>query len=238
MCVLRAPGGAYCRAPDDRLCRCAPPPLCYPAYRRRRKLPRGTGGGRAERAPTLRALHKNGARHVQTHWWVALSHHTFVAAQLPWEDGGGRGSAQWWGRVAMRAARHPRIAHATPCPLRAGGKMPLIGCGGVSSGEDAYKKIRAGESLLLSRSGRLADAHTGRPVNRSSHSPPHLRQARAWCRCTRRSRTPGPRRCQTSRSSWRLASRETATQASARPLGQTTARAGANKQTGPTLLVE
>lgn len=24
------------------------------------------------------------------------------------------------------------------------GKIPLIGCGGVSSGEDAYRKIRAG----------------------------------------------------------------------------------------------
>ncbi|KAG1679447.1 hypothetical protein FOA52_007739 [Chlamydomonas sp. UWO 241] len=29
-----------------------------------------------------------------------------------------------------------------------GGNMPLIGCGGVSSGEDAYKKIRAGASLV------------------------------------------------------------------------------------------
>ncbi|KAF9600893.1 hypothetical protein IFM89_013800 [Coptis chinensis] len=28
------------------------------------------------------------------------------------------------------------------------GKIPLIGCGGVSSGEDAYKKIRAGASLV------------------------------------------------------------------------------------------
>ena len=25
------------------------------------------------------------------------------------------------------------------------GKVPIIGCGGVSTGEDAYKKIRAGE---------------------------------------------------------------------------------------------
>ena len=25
-----------------------------------------------------------------------------------------------------------------------GGKVPLVGCGGVSSGEDAYAKIRAG----------------------------------------------------------------------------------------------
>nr|CAD1840831.1 unnamed protein product [Ananas comosus var. bracteatus] len=28
------------------------------------------------------------------------------------------------------------------------GKIPLIGCGGVSSGEDAYKKIRAGATLV------------------------------------------------------------------------------------------
>ncbi|KAK9804199.1 hypothetical protein WJX72_000929 [[Myrmecia] bisecta] len=28
------------------------------------------------------------------------------------------------------------------------GKLPIIGCGGVSSGEDAYKKIRAGASLV------------------------------------------------------------------------------------------
>lgn len=25
------------------------------------------------------------------------------------------------------------------------GKLPIIGCGGVSSGEDAYRKIRAGK---------------------------------------------------------------------------------------------
>eukprot|EP00775_Hariotina_reticulata_P012749 gene12749-12878_t len=29
-----------------------------------------------------------------------------------------------------------------------GGQVPIIGCGGVSSGEDAYKKIRAGASLV------------------------------------------------------------------------------------------
>jgi dihydroorotate dehydrogenase len=28
------------------------------------------------------------------------------------------------------------------------GKIPLIGCGGVSSGDDAYAKIRAGASLV------------------------------------------------------------------------------------------
>jgi dihydroorotate dehydrogenase len=29
-----------------------------------------------------------------------------------------------------------------------GGAIPLIGCGGVSSGADAYAKIRAGASLV------------------------------------------------------------------------------------------
>ncbi|KXZ44645.1 hypothetical protein GPECTOR_64g139 [Gonium pectorale] len=29
-----------------------------------------------------------------------------------------------------------------------GGRLPLVGCGGVSSGEDAYRKIRAGASLV------------------------------------------------------------------------------------------
>mmetsp|Transcript_5072 Transcript_5072/g.21993 ORF Transcript_5072/g.21993 Transcript_5072/m.21993 type:complete len:127 (-) Transcript_5072:356-736(-) len=29
-----------------------------------------------------------------------------------------------------------------------GGKVPLVGCGGVSTGEDAYMKIRAGASLV------------------------------------------------------------------------------------------
>ncbi|MFY9287728.1 MAG: quinone-dependent dihydroorotate dehydrogenase [Alphaproteobacteria bacterium] len=31
---------------------------------------------------------------------------------------------------------------------KTGGKIPLIGCGGISSGEDAYAKIRAGASLI------------------------------------------------------------------------------------------
>ena len=29
-----------------------------------------------------------------------------------------------------------------------GGKLPIIGCGGVASGKDAYAKIRAGASLV------------------------------------------------------------------------------------------
>lgn len=28
------------------------------------------------------------------------------------------------------------------------GRIPLIGCGGISSGEDAYRKIRAGATLV------------------------------------------------------------------------------------------
>lgn len=28
------------------------------------------------------------------------------------------------------------------------GKIPIIGCGGISSGEDAYEKIRLGASLI------------------------------------------------------------------------------------------
>ncbi|KAI4367500.1 hypothetical protein MLD38_023233 [Melastoma candidum] len=29
-----------------------------------------------------------------------------------------------------------------------GGKIPLIGCGGISSGEEAYEKIRSGATLV------------------------------------------------------------------------------------------
>lgn len=29
-----------------------------------------------------------------------------------------------------------------------GGKVPIIGCGGIASGQDAYEKIRAGASLV------------------------------------------------------------------------------------------
>jgi dihydroorotate dehydrogenase len=37
------------------------------------------------------------------------------------------------------------------------GRVPIIGCGGVSSGEDAYQKIRAGESASFCAS-RVLDA--------------------------------------------------------------------------------
>lgn len=37
------------------------------------------------------------------------------------------------------------------------GKIPLVGCGGVSSGEDAYRKIRAGASLVQLYTGLVYD---------------------------------------------------------------------------------
>jgi dihydroorotate dehydrogenase len=44
------------------------------------------------------------------------------------------------------------MAKATACLADmyrfSGGKLPLIGCGGVASGADAYAKIRAGASLV------------------------------------------------------------------------------------------
>jgi dihydroorotate dehydrogenase len=65
-------------------------------------------------------------------------------------------------RPAMLKSRHatetgglsgpPLMALATTClsnMYRAtGGKIPIIGCGGVASGADAYAKIRAGASLV------------------------------------------------------------------------------------------
>lgn len=48
-----------------------------------------------------------------------------------------------------------------------GGKIPLIGCGGISSGEDAYKKIRAGASLVQLYSALVYQGpHLVRRVNR------------------------------------------------------------------------
>ncbi|VDP21630.1 unnamed protein product, partial [Onchocerca flexuosa] len=41
------------------------------------------------------------------------------------------------------------------------GKIPIIGCGGISSGQDAYEKIRAGASLLQLYSSLL---YQGFPV--------------------------------------------------------------------------
>lgn len=40
------------------------------------------------------------------------------------------------------------IFYIKKCCRITGGKIPIIGCGGVSSGKDAYEKIRAGASLV------------------------------------------------------------------------------------------
>jgi dihydroorotate dehydrogenase len=46
----------------------------------------------------------------------------------------------------------PLLAKATACLAEmyrcVGGRLPIIGCGGVASGADAYRKIRAGASLV------------------------------------------------------------------------------------------
>jgi dihydroorotate dehydrogenase len=46
----------------------------------------------------------------------------------------------------------PLLAKATACLSRmyalTGGKLPIVGCGGIVSGQDAYAKIRAGASLV------------------------------------------------------------------------------------------
>lgn len=46
----------------------------------------------------------------------------------------------------------PLMSHATACLAQmyrlTAGRIPIVGCGGVASGEDAYAKIRAGASLV------------------------------------------------------------------------------------------
>jgi dihydroorotate dehydrogenase len=46
----------------------------------------------------------------------------------------------------------PLLQHSTACLATlyrlTGGRIPIIGCGGVASGRDAYAKIRAGASLV------------------------------------------------------------------------------------------
>ncbi|MGE5523789.1 MAG: quinone-dependent dihydroorotate dehydrogenase [Rhodospirillaceae bacterium] len=46
----------------------------------------------------------------------------------------------------------PLMAHATACLAQmyrlTGGRIPIVGCGGVASGRDAYLKIRSGASLV------------------------------------------------------------------------------------------
>lgn len=46
----------------------------------------------------------------------------------------------------------PLMNHATACLARmyqlTGGRIPIVGCGGVASGRDAYEKIRSGAALV------------------------------------------------------------------------------------------
>ena len=55
----------------------------------------------------------------------------------------------------------PLTARATACLASmyrlTGGRLPLIGCGGVASGDDAYAKIRAGASLVQLYSALVFD---------------------------------------------------------------------------------
>lgn len=55
----------------------------------------------------------------------------------------------------------PLMAKATACLAEmyrfTGGRLPLIGCGGVASGADAYAKIRAGASLVQIYSSLVFD---------------------------------------------------------------------------------
>jgi dihydroorotate dehydrogenase len=41
------------------------------------------------------------------------------------------------------------------CYARAGGRLPIVGCGGILSAEDAYAKIRAGATLVQGYSGLI-----------------------------------------------------------------------------------
>ena len=42
---------------------------------------------------------------------------------------------------------------------RLGGKLPIIGCGGVSNGADAYAKIRAGASLVQLYTAQVGEGY-------------------------------------------------------------------------------
>lgn len=124
--------------------------------------------------------------------------------------------------------------------------MVLIGCGGVSSGEDAYRKIRAGGAgcggqRLWAASGlhspTVVCTHAcprprhARPRPRHPRTPtPTHAQAPASCSCTPRWRTRAPRSCRASRLSWRRSSSATASRAWRRLWGRTTGRGGRTTQ--------
>lgn len=54
------------------------------------------------------------------------------------------------------------------------GKIPIIGCGGISSGEDAYKKIRAGERISGHAAGIAYRGHC------SAHGGNYIQRAWGW----------------------------------------------------------
>lgn len=59
----------------------------------------------------------------------------------------------------MKISGRPLMKISTACLARmyrlTGGRLPLIGCGGVASGVDAYAKIRVGASLVQLYSARV-----------------------------------------------------------------------------------
>ncbi len=73
------------------------------------------------------------------------------------------------------------------------GKVPLIGAGGVSSGADAYAKIRAGASLVQARAPRWRSLLCTHAFQTAAHA--------VFCarRCTPRSRTTARRWCRASK---------------------------------------
>ena len=59
------------------------------------------------------------------------------------------------------------------------GRLPIIGVGGIGSGEDAYRKIRAGASLVQLYSA-LTYEGPALVTRRSADRPHALPAARAW----------------------------------------------------------
>ena len=52
------------------------------------------------------------------------------------------------GGLSGRPLFAPSTAHLAAMHALTGGRIPLVGCGGIASGADAYAKIRAGASLV------------------------------------------------------------------------------------------
>ena len=60
----------------------------------------------------------------------------------------GHGHADEAGGLSGRPLMAPSTAVLRKVYRQTGGRIPIIGCGGVASGRDAYEKIRAGASLV------------------------------------------------------------------------------------------